>query len=92
MTRLTAPQALTSPSAPLGNPALHFELTRLAALNLGACMTTALASGALSGKEHAAMITRCRGCAFAQDCVEALAEGRLPEGCANRSVLFRLAG
>jgi len=77
---------------PLGNPALHFELTRLAAANLGVCMTTALASGALSGKAHAAMITRCRGCPFAQDCVEALAKGEVPAACANRAVLCGLAG
>ena len=38
--------------APLGNPALHFELTRLAAASLGACMNTALASGALCIRIH----------------------------------------
>ena len=78
--------------APLGNPALHFELTRLAAASLGACMNTALASGALSARDHAALITRCRACPFTQECVEALAEGRVPDDCANHAVLCGLVG
>ena len=76
----------------LGNPALHFELTRLAAANLGVCMTTAMASGALGAKGHADMITRCRSCPFAYECMAELAEGRVPAECGNRSVLFGLAG
>jgi len=83
---------MTHLTAPLGNPALHFELTRLAAANLGASLSTALAAGQLSGKDHAAMITRCRACPFAFECVEALAEGQVPLACANRSRLFELAG
>lgn len=77
-------------TAPLGNPALHFELTRRAAANLGVCLTTATASGALGAKAHADMITRCRGCLFAQACMEALAEGHVPTECANRSLLVGL--
>lgn len=79
-------------AAPLGNPALHFELTRLAAANMGVCMSTAMASGALSAKDHADMIARCRSCPFACECIEALAEGQVPAACANRSMLFGLAG
>ena len=84
--------ATSAYTAPLGNPALHFELTRLAAANMGVCMSTAMASGALGVKDHADMINRCRSCPFAQACLEALAEGQVPAECGNRSLLFQLAG
>ena len=78
--------------APLGNPALHFGLTRLAAANLGVCMNSALGSGALSAKGHAEMITRCRACPFAQACEAVLVAGEVPAECPNRGVFEGLVG
>ncbi len=78
-------------ATPLGNPALHFTLTQMAARAAGVDLSEALGDGRLSGKAHAEMITRCRGCHSADVCETQLAMGIVPKGCPNAAAFGKLA-
>ncbi|RFP90099.1 hypothetical protein DZK27_02970 [Rhodobacteraceae bacterium 63075] len=78
--------------SPLGNPALHFELTRLAAATHGVCLASELGAGRLGTKAHSDMITRCRACKIADVCETQLALGVVPEHCPNKQLFEKLAG
>ncbi len=80
----------------LGDPELHFWLTRSVARVMGVNLSEAMASGHLSAQEYSALVTSCRGCAFVEACTCWLAEQATitptaPPGCANAKVLERLA-
>jgi hypothetical protein len=80
---------------PLGDSGLHFWITHAVARANGVRFSEAMARGALDKSDYAALVTRCRGCLHAQDCLAALAApGGLtgvPGYCANRDVLEDLA-
>lgn len=58
----------------LGDPALHFYMTRGIARLLDVNLGDALREGRLSPDAYAKMVTRCRGCAYAAQCKEMLAK------------------
>lgn len=53
---------------PLGDPARHFWMTRSVARAMGISFSEAMAEGKISERGYADMVTRCRQCAFVQDC------------------------
>ncbi len=82
--------------APLGDPAVHFWLTRSMARTLGVSFSEAMACGALSAADYAKMVTDCRKCPCVGDCQAWLgAQGGLameaPEFCCHAKVLLELA-
>ncbi|MEZ5716200.1 MAG: DUF6455 family protein [Paracoccaceae bacterium] len=80
---------------PLGDPAVHFWLTRSAARAMGVNLSEAMAAGRLSAQGYSEMVTACRGCGFVQVCQEWLATEAVPrcaayEACAHKPVLEQL--
>jgi|AACY02.2.fsa_nt_gi hypothetical protein len=59
--------------ARLGDPALHFYMTRGIARMLDVNLGDALREGRLSPETYAEMVTRCRGCDHADRCKAMLA-------------------
>lgn len=59
---------------PLGDPARHFWMTRSVARVLGVSFSEAMASGHISQKEYADLVTRCRQCQFVDTCERWLAQ------------------
>lgn len=59
--------------ARLGDPALHFYMTRGIARLLDVNLGDALREGRLSPETYAQMVTRCRGCDHADRCTTMLA-------------------
>ncbi|MEC3861264.1 DUF6455 family protein [Mesobacterium sp. TK19101] len=79
----------------LGDPTRHFWITRSVARVMGLNLADEMASGRLSEKAYAQMITRCRGCPLTNQCTEWLASRTdlsrtAPDGCRNASELNRL--
>lgn len=79
----------------LGDPSLHFFLTRGVARSLGIGLGDALRSGALSPDAYAGMVTRCQKCALVDGCQDWLARSHgyrdtPPEGCPNAPGLLAL--
>lgn len=81
---------------PLGDPSVHFWLTRSVARKMGLSFTDAMAEGHLSAQEYAAMITRCRTCDHVAECqswLGAMAEKPAdpPEFCCHGPLMTSLA-
>lgn len=76
---------------PLGDPQVHFWLTRSVARAVGVSLSEAMAENALSAQGYAEMITRCRTCPFVDQCQHWLGtpsarqEGA-PEFCMHKSL------
>jgi len=72
---------------PIGDPALHFYMTRAIARMLDVNLGDALREGRLSPAEYAEMVTRCRECRHAARCTALLAKtvdlDGPPEHCPN---------
>lgn len=80
---------------PLGDPALHFWLTRSVARSMGLNLSEAMAEGALHPQEYAEMVTKCRQCPFVLECQQWLAKHGsgaecAPETCLNAAQLNSL--
>ena len=71
----------------LGDPAVHFYMTRRIARLLRVNLGDALRDGRLSPETYASMVTRCRTCPHAERCKTMLAEtvdlDAAPEHCPN---------
>lgn len=79
----------------LGDPDRAFWLTRSVARAIGVNLSEAMHEGALSARDYAEMVTRCRKCPHAERCTEWLGvhgagAERAPEGCANADLLNHL--
>lgn len=76
-----------------GNIDLHFWIARAMARKMGANFSDAMHDGLLSHVDCTDIITRCRTCNAAQDCLAYLSEIglRAPHGCCNADVLGELA-
>lgn len=75
-------------AAQLGDPALHFFITRSVARAMGVNLGDALRTGQLQADTYARMVTRCRGCALVGKCQSWLAKSAVPhsappEHCPN---------
>lgn len=72
----------------LGDPALHFFITRSVARAMGLNLGDALRTGQLEADTYARMVTRCRGCGLVGACQNWLASSSVqhstpPEHCPN---------
>ncbi|MCM2561593.1 DUF6455 family protein [Lutimaribacter sp. EGI FJ00015] len=80
----------------LGNPITHFWLVQDMARAAGVDLPDARRQGRLTAGEWTAMITRCRGCAWAEKCQSWLAAqdmgepAQVPPACATRAVFDSL--
>ncbi|MDX1780918.1 MAG: DUF6455 family protein [Thalassovita sp.] len=77
---------------PLGDPALHFWLTRSVARSIGLSLTDAMSRGQLSPQGYTEMVTRCRQCPLVTQCEQWLAQNgagaeTVPESCVNATRL-----
>ena len=80
---------------PLGDPHLHFWLTRSMARCARVNLSDALHDGALEASQYAEMVTKCRQCPHVAACQAWLAQPSqemrdLPDFCVNRPVLESL--
>ena len=80
----------------LGDPTLHFWLTRSVARAMYLSLSEAMAQGHLSARDYADLVTRCRKCPHVDTCeswLAARAEGAgcAPDHCWNAEVLNALA-
>lgn len=80
----------------LGDPTLHFWLTRSVAKAMGLNLSEAMANSRLTTAEYAAMVTACRQCPRVDSCQCWLGDQRTlaqdtPPGCANADLLRELA-
>lgn len=80
---------------PLGDPRRHFWLAQSMAKATGVDLTAAMQEGRIAQEDWADLITRCRGCAWAEDCadwLDTLQDGaaEAPAACVNADVLARL--
>ena len=80
----------------LGNPELHFWLTRSVARVMGVNLSDAIARDQLTPKGYADLVTECRGCPRVSSCQNWLAEQldvtrTAPPGCRNSAALEGLA-
>ena len=76
----------------LGDPALHFWLTRSVARVLDVNLSDAIAQGRLTPNDYAEMVARCRQCPHVQDCqlwlaTEGAQAAEAPTHCAHKPVL-----
>lgn len=82
---------------PLGKTPDHLMKIRSMAKAAGADVAAAAMSGALSQKDWAGMVEKCRACEWDEGCARFLAQGcrdvpvDVPEGCVNRDRLRELA-
>ncbi|WP_425039986.1 DUF6455 family protein [Primorskyibacter sp. S187A] len=80
--------------AQLGDPTLHFYMTRGMARMIGVNLGDALRDGRLKPADYANMVTRCRGCPHASSCQDIMAQNTNlaspPEQCPNRLQLRQL--
>lgn len=79
----------------LGAIERHFWLTRSVARTLGVSLSEAMATGRLSARDYAAMVTSCRACTRREICEQWLASrqdrpSRAPAHCAHAETLDRL--
>lgn len=75
---------------PLGDPSLHFFLTRSVARAMGISLGDALRKGELAPETYSSMVTRCRACPLVSHCQNWLAQSHTcrdtpPAGCPNAS-------
>jgi hypothetical protein len=80
---------------PLGDPITHFWNVQRMARATGTDLVAAHDTGALSSEDWAGMVTRCRGCEWAEGCQEWLPEhtdgtAKAPKGCVNRRIFDAL--
>jgi hypothetical protein len=80
----------------LGDPQLHFWLTRSVARVMGVSLSEAMANDQLSAHDYADLVTECRACSKVESCKAWLAEQldvkpSAPPGCANSRPLETLA-
>ncbi|MDQ2090132.1 DUF6455 family protein [Marimonas arenosa] len=80
---------------PLGDPAVHFWLTRSVARAMGVNLSQAMATGRISAQDYEEMVTACCGCMHVAGCqawlaTEAVVRSAPFEACAHRTVLERL--
>ena len=80
---------------PLGDPTMHFYITRGVARAMGISLSEAMHSGQLKPEGYAAMVTACRGCALLEACQQWLGQQATisptpPPGCYNGEALSRL--
>jgi len=79
----------------LGDPNLHFWLTRSMARAVRVNLSDALAAGRITPTHYADMVTKCRRCPHAAACQAWLAENaagapKVPAHCANAETLNAL--
>jgi hypothetical protein len=82
--------------ANLGDPDLHFWLTRSVARAVGVNLSEALAQGLITQSDYCDMVTRCRKCPHVAECQAWLAANGagaddVPARCAHATVLNGLA-
>ncbi|MFP7569277.1 DUF6455 family protein [Marivita sp. S2033] len=80
----------------LGDPELHFWLTRSVARTMGVNLSEAMACNQLSPQEYSTLVTACRACALVETCKHWLGgqtgiARTAPVGCINSEVLEALA-
>lgn len=80
----------------LGDPELHFWLTRSVARVMGVNFTEEMARSRLTPQDYARMVTDCRACPRSQSCQLWLAQQldvtkSAPPGCRNAQCLEALA-
>mgnify|MGYP001794170096 FL=1 len=80
----------------LGDPSLHFWLTRSVGRVMGVNFTEEMANQRLTPKDYADLVTECQGCPLVRSCQGWLSSQLqvtrcAPPGCRNSSVLERLA-
>jgi hypothetical protein len=80
----------------LGNPELHFWLTRSVAKVMGINLSEAIAQGRISPQDYASMVTACRQCSNVESCQIWLGKQKsltriAPDRCANAKTLQALA-
>ncbi|SDN55463.1 hypothetical protein SAMN05216196_101886 [Lutimaribacter pacificus] len=81
----------------LGNPIKHFWLVQDMARAASVDLADARRDGRLTTEDWAAMVTRCRGCQWAEGCQHWLRaqqqdddSAEVPPACANRAVFDSL--
>jgi hypothetical protein len=79
----------------LGDPTFHFHLTRSAARAMGFSLYESMQGGQLTPSRYADLVTRCRGCAQIDACLEWLSyqtgdSVTPPPGCCNAALLSEL--
>ena len=87
---------MTAQVARLGDPTLHFWLTRSVARAAYVNLSEAMTNGCLNVQEYSALVTRCRKCQHVETCEAWLASNaasatRAPDHCPNADILNRLA-
>ncbi|MBR9650992.1 DUF6455 family protein [Thalassovita aquimarina] len=80
---------------PLGDPVLHFWLTRSVARSIGLSLTEAMSEGKLTPQGYSEMVTRCRQCPLVSQCQQWLATqgggcDQVPATCVNAQTLNAL--
>ena len=80
----------------LGDPNLHFWLTRSIARAVDVNLSDALACGSLSVQSYSDLVTRCRKCQHVERCEAWLAKHggdaqAVPDYCPNANIMNRLA-
>lgn len=80
----------------LGDPTLHFWLTRSVARAMNLSLSEAMTQGHLSARDYAEMVTRCRKCPHVETCEAWLATlgenvDSAPDHCWNAQALNALA-
>ncbi|RFU12152.1 hypothetical protein DZD18_13350 [Rhodobacteraceae bacterium W635] len=80
---------------PLGDPVHHFWLAQSMAKATGVDLAAAMREGRIAQQDWADMVTRCRGCIWAEGCAHWLAAqeagaAEVPGACANADVFTRL--
>lgn len=79
---------------PLGDPHRHIQLVNGMAQAMGADLSAAAAKGAMSQKQYAGMVKRCRGCSEPDACAARLRSpdrsSEAPGYCRNADVLAKL--
>jgi hypothetical protein len=98
MTKAFSTQASPCPKQ-LGDETEHYWLVQRMAKTSHVDLVEAFDTGQLSSEDWAEMVSRCRGCAWANGCKEWLAvpgqeTQAPPEGCLNRARMaaLRIAG
>ncbi|WP_306153830.1 DUF6455 family protein [Roseovarius sp. MMSF_3281] len=86
---------MTAQLSHLGDPNLHFWLTRSVARAVHVNLSDALAAGRLTPAHYADMVTKCRRCPYVSTCEAWLAENAagapaVPAHCANADLLNTL--
>ena len=80
----------------MGDPGVHFWITRAVGRAMGVNFSEAMAEGRLNPSDYAEMVNTCRACALVGGCQHWLAtagavqSGRAYEGCPNAALLERL--